>query len=116
MAHTMKGNIGLFISSGENIDVKNVNINNIKSLGYKVGTDKFLTTIDKKGAISYGTVITGSNNIQLNIINIKNVISDSSDSVGLMIKSSTNINTEKISINKIITNDNSATTNIILQN
>ena len=26
MAHIMKGNIGLFISSGENIDVKNVNI------------------------------------------------------------------------------------------
>jgi len=33
-----------------------------------------------------------------------------------MIKSSTKINTEKISINKIITNDSSATTNIILQN
>lgn len=116
MAHKMKGNIGLFISSGENITVKNVTIDKVKSLGYNVGVDKLLPSVDKKASISYGSVVTGSKDVILENLNIDNVLSDNSSAYGLMIKSSVNVVPEKLTVKKLVTNDNNSTTNIILQN
>ena len=116
MAHKMKGNIGLFISSGERIALDNVTINGVHSLGTSVGTDKFLTTIDKAGAESYGMVITGSTNITLDKVNVNDVKSINGNSNGIMIKSSSNCTHNNISINNIVTNDSSSTATLIIQN
>ena len=116
MAHKMKGNIGLFISSGENIKVKNVNIDKVESLGYNVGVDKLLPNVDKKASISYGSVVTGSKDVTLENLNINNVLSDNSSAYGIMIKSSVNVVPEKLTVKKLLTNDANSTTNIILQN
>lgn len=68
MNHVMKGNIGLFISAGENIKGSNIIISNIKSNGNNVGVSQ-LRPIDpdpliKKGLDSNSLLITGSSNIQ----------------------------------------------------
>ena len=116
MAHVMKGNIAMFISSGERIKLNNVTIDNVKSNGNFVGTDPLLEKIDKKGAASYGLLVTGSKDVELKSINIKNVFSDNGDSIGLLLKSSENISYNNTSINNITTNDNNSISQIILQN
>jgi hypothetical protein len=102
MAHLMKGNIGLFISSGKNITVNNVVIKKIVSDGNRVGVDKLLTTIDKKGANAFGSVITGSSNIKLTNLNISDIGSKANDAVGIMIKSSSNIIQNGTRINRLV--------------
>lgn len=116
MAHVMKGNIAMFISSGERIKLNNVTIDNVKSNGNSVGTDPLLETIDKKGAASFGMVVTGSKDVELKSINIKNVLSNNGDSIGLMLKSSSNISYNNTSINSVTTNDNNSISQTILQN
>lgn len=116
MAHAMKGNIAMFISSGERIKLNNLTIDTVKSNGNFVGTDPLLETIDKKGAASFGVVVTGSKDVNLNSVDIKNVFSNNGDSIGIMIKSSSNTSYNNTSINNITTNDNNSITKIILQN
>ena len=68
MNHVMKGNIGLFISAGQNINGNKILINNIKSNGNNVG----ITTLRpiqpdpllKKGLDSNSLLITGSSDIK----------------------------------------------------
>tara|TARA_R110002073_G_scaffold69408_3_gene172240 strand:- start:745 stop:2469 length:1725 start_codon:yes stop_codon:yes gene_type:complete len=71
MGHKMKGNIGLFISAGKNINVNKLSINNVISLGQNVGRN----TLDNshQGGDSYGVIVTGSSNISLNNHIIKNI-------------------------------------------
>ena len=102
MAHLMKGNIGLFISSGKNIIADNVFITKVVSDGNRVGVDKFLTTIDKKGANAFGSVITGSSNIKLINVNISDIGSKANDAVGIMIKSSSNVIQTGTRINRLV--------------
>jgi len=116
MAHAMKGNIAMFISSGERIKLNNLTIDTVKSNGNSVGTDPLLETIDKKGAASFGLVVTGSKDVNLKSINIKNIFANNGDSIGIMIKSSSNTSYNNTSINNITTNDNNSITKIILQN
>lgn len=116
MAHTMKGNIAMFISSGERIKLNNVTIDTVKSNGNSVGTDSLLETIDKKGAASFGMVVTGSKDVELKTINIKNVFANNGDSIGIMLKSSENVSYNNTSINNITTNDSTSMTKIIYQN
>ena len=116
MAHAMKGNIGLFISSGENIKLKNVTIDNVKSMGNKVGVDPLLSTVNKKGAFSFGSVITGSNLINISNVNINNIFSESTNANGIMIKSSTNVSNNKLSVNNVSSSNTNAVTKLILKN
>ena len=115
MAHAMKGNIAMFISSGERIKLNNLTIDTVKSNGNSVGTDPLLETIDKKGAASFGVVVTGSKDVNLKSINIKNVFSNNGDSIGIMLKSSSNISYNNTSINNVTTNDNNSISQIIMQ-
>ena len=116
MAHKMKGNIGLFISSGENIKMDNVTINGVHNMGTNIGNDRLLSNINKNGAISFGIVVTGSNLIKIKNTNINNITSENGDVNGIMLKSSTNITNLNISINNLNTTDSSSSTNLILQN
>lgn len=69
MNHVMKGNIGLFISAGENIKGSKIVINNIKSNGNNVGVSQLRPVepepLLKKGLNSHSLLITGSSNIHL---------------------------------------------------
>ena len=107
MAHKMKGNIGLFISSGEHIRIYNTLIDGVEVKGNLVGSDRKLFNVgdkkEMKGAISYGIVVTGSNDVEIKNVNIKNVES-TYESVGLLIKSSTNIGNEGLTITNIDSN------------
>ena len=86
MNHVMKGNIGLFISAGENISGNQITISNIISKGNNVGSTQ-LRPIEpnpplKKGLNSHSLLITGSNNIKINDSNnrILNSVSQHGDS------------------------------------
>lgn len=107
MAHKMKGNIGLFVSSGEHIKIYNTLIDGVEVKGNLVGSDRKLFDDDDekemKGAISYGLVVTGSNDVEIKNVNIKNIES-THESVGLLIKSSTNIENEELTITNIDSN------------
>ena len=107
MAHKMKGNIGLFISSGEHIKIYNTLINGVEVKGNKVGSDRKLFNVEDKkemkGAISYGLAVTGSNDVEIKNVNIKNVES-THESVGLFIKSSTNVGNQGLTITNIDSN------------
>ena len=85
MNHVMKGNIGLFISAGENISGNQITISNIISKGNNVGSTQ-LRPIEpdpplKKGLNSHSLLITGSNNIKINNSNnrILNSVSQHGD-------------------------------------
>lgn len=72
MAHVMKGNIGLFISQGDQILANNVSIKNIDNkstptLKFKL-TDEFT-----KLSSSYGSLISGSKNITFKNVSIKEI-------------------------------------------
>jgi len=64
MGHIMKGNIGLFISAGENIRVNGFNIDTVTSKGSAVGLDAL--GLVARGGNSRGVIVTGSTNIDLN--------------------------------------------------
>ena len=67
MNHVMKGNIGLFISAGDNIKGNKIIINNIKSNGNNVGVSQLRPVqpdpLLKKGLNSSSLLISGSSNI-----------------------------------------------------
>ena len=113
----MKGTIGLFISSGENIKVFNVYIDGVEVKGNKVGTDRKLfragDDINMQGAISYGIVVTGSKNINMENVSVNNIKS-THESVGVFIKSSTDVSNKNLGINNVQSNNTNGT--LILQN
>ena len=90
MGHTMKGNIGLFISAGENIRVNGLYINNVISHGNQVSIDE---EGNCKGGDSNGIVITGSRNIILNSSVINHITTENKNATAKKIKiiESTNI-------------------------
>jgi len=63
MGHTMKGNIGLFISAGENIKVNRCTIDTVTSKGSAVGPN---ASGVYQGGDARGIIVTGSKNIDLN--------------------------------------------------
>ena len=79
MGHHMKGNIGLFISAGDNITGDNINITNIDNKGIDVGNSTFTPIMpikqSKTGSNSSGILYTGSTSITLNSVNISNIMS-----------------------------------------
>ena len=73
MGHIMKGNIGLFISAGENIRINGFTINTITSKGSVVGAD---VNNEHQGGNSNGVIVTGSTNIDLDSSVITNVTTE----------------------------------------
>ena len=78
MGHIMKGNIGLFISAGENIRVNGFNINTVTSKGSVVGPD--ISGI-YQGGNSNGVIVTGSTNIDLDSSYINNITTENTEAV-----------------------------------
>ena len=72
----MKGNIGLFISAGENIKVNGFNIQNVISKGSDVGPD---ASGVYQGGDSRGVIVTGSANVDLNSSVITNITTENSN-------------------------------------
>jgi hypothetical protein len=77
MGHTMKGNIGLFISAGENININGLTVDTVKSKGSDVGPN---TLGIYQGGNSRGVIVTGSSNINLNFPVIINVTTENINS------------------------------------
>ena len=78
MGHVMKGNIGLFISEGEDITLNNIEIKNVKAIGRDIGHHPMIPKdyVEKKGSNSYGILTTASINVSMDNIDIKNIESD----------------------------------------
>ena len=98
MGHTMKGNIGLFISAGENIRVNGFLINTITSKGSAVGPD---ASGVYQGGDSRGVIVTGSANVDLDSSVITNVTTENSNATAQEIQvlgTSTNIKKDGVPI------------------
>ena len=98
MGHTMKGNIGLFISAGENIRVNGFLINTITSKGSAVGPD---ASGVYQGGDSRGVIVTGSANVDLDSSVITNVTTENSNATAQKIQvlgTSTNIKKDGVPI------------------
>jgi hypothetical protein len=98
MGHTMKGNIGLFISAGENIKVNKCNIQNVISKGSAVGPDASGVHL---GGDARGVIVTGSKNIDLDSSVITNIVTENSNSTAQDIQvlgTSTNIKKDGVPI------------------
>jgi len=78
MAHTMKGNIGIFISEGINISMTNCHISNIKTIGDLVGQDNLIPSgyIKKQALNSYGLLVTGSEKVTWKNLTFENIESE----------------------------------------
>lgn len=83
MGHFMKGNIGLFISGGTDINVENVNIDGVITKGNEVGNSPLLNERQRyyHGGNSYGLLTTASKNISLNNVEIENIASENPNSI-----------------------------------
>ena len=98
MGHTMKGNIGLFISAGENIRVNGFNIDTVTSKGSDVGPD---ASGVYQGGNSRGVIVTGSTNIDLDSSVIANITTENSNATQQNIQvlgTSTNVKKDGIPI------------------
>jgi len=91
MGHTMKGNIGLFISCGLDLVLSKIRIDGVEAKGRSVGTSREITKQEKKGAGAIGIMITGSSNVEMRDVEIKNVSSDNGKAENIKIISSKNI-------------------------
>jgi len=78
MGHIMKGNIGLFISAGENIRVNGFIINTVTNKGSAVGPD---ASGMYQGGNSNGVVVTGSTNIDLDSSVINNITTENTEAI-----------------------------------
>ncbi len=83
MGHTMKGNIGLFISAAESITGHNINVTSVHNKGHSVGTSPLISFGSQKfqGASSVGILFTGSKDVAFtnSAIHDSQIVSDSSN-------------------------------------
>jgi len=83
MGHSMKGNIGFFISAGTNIEARGVTISNVKSKGAFVGLNSNNDVNSARGGNTRGIIITGSSTINLNSPTISGITTENSNSTAL---------------------------------
>ena len=78
MGHTMKGNIGLFISAGNSITGDTIHINDVATKGTDVGTSPLISDVSQnyQGAVASGILFTGSETIALTNTTVANIASD----------------------------------------
>ena len=96
MGHTMKGNIGLFISCGIDINLNVILIDGVKVVGRNVGTSVAIQDKqqDKQGAAAIGLMITGSRNVTMSRVTIENITSENGTAKKIEILSSQNVVTK----------------------
>ena len=75
MAHVMKGNIGLFISGGKDVNIVNSIIDGVKTLGLSVGNTK------SQGGDAHGLLLTASTNVLIKNTTIKNILTENENSI-----------------------------------
>ena len=89
MAHVMKGNIGFFISGGENITLKDVEINTVTVFGQDVSACSRCTPPSNSGAEgigvaqggdAHGVLLTASTNITFINVDASNIKTNNPDS------------------------------------
>jgi hypothetical protein len=98
MGHVMKGNIGLFVSAGENIRVNGFTINTVTSKGSAVGPD---ASGIYQGGDARGVIVTGSKNIDLDSSVITNVTTENTNATAQEIQvlgTSTNVKKDGVPI------------------
>ncbi|MEE9574037.1 MAG: hypothetical protein V3W20_13365, partial [Candidatus Neomarinimicrobiota bacterium] len=98
MGHVMKGNIGLFVSAGENIRVNGFTIDTVTSKGSAVGPD---ASGVYQGGDARGVIVTGSKNIDLDSSVITNVTTENTNATAQEIQvlgTSTNVKKDGVSI------------------
>ena len=85
MGHVMKGSLGLFISCGENIEIKGLHVYCLKNKATKIGLDDKNTPNSAKGGNARGVCITGSEKIYLHSPAFYNIKTDNkiSNSINL---------------------------------
>ena len=78
MGHTMKGNIGLFVSGGHQITGQNISVVGLHSKGSAVGTSQHIPEPDRvtQGADATGITIAGSSAVTLSGVTVSNVTVD----------------------------------------
>ena len=92
----MKGNIGLFISCGIDINLNVILIDGVKVEGRNVGTSTAIQDKqqDKQGAAAIGLMITGSRNVTMSRVTIENITSENGTAKKIEILSSQNVVTK----------------------
>ena len=83
MGHSMKGNIGFFISAATNIEARGVTITNVESKGTSVGLNSDNDANSARGGNTRGIIITGSSTINLNSPTISGITTENSNSTAL---------------------------------
>jgi hypothetical protein len=85
MGHIMKGSLGLFVSCGENIEIKGLHVYCLKNKATKIGLDDKNTPNSAKGGNARGVCITGSEKIYLHSPAFYNIKTDNkiSNSINL---------------------------------
>ena len=89
MGHFMKGNIGIFVSAGEDINLLNNRIDNVSTHGTDVGTSTLLTPEQQyfHGANSYGILQTASVNVSnINTNSISNIYTEQPNAEAIVVK------------------------------
>jgi hypothetical protein len=89
MGHFMKGNIGIFVSAGEDINLLNNRIDNVSTHGTDVGTSPLLTPEQHyfQGANSYGILQTASVNVSnISTNSISNIYTEQTEAEAEYIK------------------------------
>jgi hypothetical protein len=83
MAHVMKGTMGLFLSSVENVQINNLRVANIRNRANK-GFDEYVTdsNITHHGARTSGILIASSRNMSFVNTTIDNIVSDNGEAYG----------------------------------
>ena len=89
MGHTMKGNIGLFISAVDGMKIQDVNINNIENTG-SIGNETKGDNTPYEGSTTRAVAIVGSVNVEINSINVNKINSLHGNGIGIDMLGETN--------------------------
>jgi hypothetical protein len=84
MAHVMKGNIGIFLSGTQDINMYNININNLQNNGNLGEVEKCSpNTSIYEGNRCRGIAVVVNKNLYIKGLNIDTIISKTADSIGI---------------------------------
>ena len=109
MHHSMKGNIGLFVSGGANILISNFTIDGVKNAGPGGAGSAYTTSHSAQtlsgygGATSRGIVITSCKDSIVTSVAVENITSARANAVGIdMIGANTNVDMYDCSVKNIM--------------
>lgn len=83
MAHIMKGNIGLFLSGAQNIEVNNLIVRDISNIGNLGNSEKCYKAKPYEGNVSRGIAVICNRNLTIQNCEIDNISSKTANSIGI---------------------------------